>query len=28
VMPAKGGRLDLSDADVKAAVDHLIEGNR
>lgn len=28
VMPAKGGRQDLSDAAVKAAVDHLIEGAR
>jgi cytochrome c5 len=27
-MPAKGGRADLSDEDVKAAVDYILESSR
>jgi cytochrome c5 len=28
VMPPKGGRTDLSDADVKAAVDHMVSQSK
>jgi cytochrome c5 len=28
VMPPKGGRADISDADIKAAVDYMIEQNK